>query len=176
MQPFRQILSVCALLLCNGVGAAVAQDLYRTQGRWSDDQAGPFQLESLRGSFTVLTMAYGACRRICSTSVRLMQSVQALADERRLSLNFVVVGLDPDQDKPEDWADFRAGRKLMRSNWNFLSGDAPSTRQLAAMLGVRYWRYGEHTMHDFKVVLLSPEGRLVRSLDAFDQSVLLLLP
>jgi cytochrome oxidase Cu insertion factor (SCO1/SenC/PrrC family) len=106
MQPFRQILSVCALLLCNGVGAAVAQDLYRTQGRWSDDQAGPIQLESLRGSFTVLTMAYGACRRICSTSVRLMQSVQALAD-------------------------FRARRKLMRSNWSFLSGDAASTRQHA---------------------------------------------
>jgi cytochrome oxidase Cu insertion factor (SCO1/SenC/PrrC family) len=123
-----------------------------------------------------MTMAYGACRRVCSTSLRVLQSVQALADERQLSLSFVVVGLDPDQDKPADWAEFRRDRALMRANWRFLSGDEASTRRLAQSLGVRYWRYGEHTMHDFRVVLLSPEGQLVRSMQAFDESPLLLLP
>jgi cytochrome oxidase Cu insertion factor (SCO1/SenC/PrrC family) len=121
-------------------------------------------------------MAYGACRRICSTSLRILQDVQALADERHLSLNFVVIGLDPAQDKPSDWAAFRAERKLGRPNWVFLSGDAASTALMAQRLGVHYWRYGEHTMHDFKIVLLSPQGQVLRSMAAFDESPSLLLP
>jgi cytochrome oxidase Cu insertion factor (SCO1/SenC/PrrC family) len=176
MRIARIASSVCSILLCSALAAAPAQDLYRTDGRWLDDGARPYRLESLHGSYTVLTMAYGACRRVCSTSLRVLQQVQVLADEHHLMLNFVVVGLDPDQDKPADWAELRRDRQLTRTNWRFLSGDEASTGRLAQRLGVHYWRYGEHTMHDFKIVLLSPEGQLVRSIDAFDQSPTLLLP
>jgi cytochrome oxidase Cu insertion factor (SCO1/SenC/PrrC family) len=176
MRLVRLALSVCTVLLLSGFGAAHAQDVYRTEGRWLDDQAHPYQLESLHGGFTVLTMAYGACRRVCSTSLRVMQNVQALADERHVSLNFVVVGLDPTQDKPRDWAALRTDRKLTRPNWRFLSGDEASTSRLARRLGIQYWRYGEHILHDFKIVLLSPEGRIVSSMDAFDRPAQELLP
>lgn len=167
---------VAALALCAGLGSACAQDIYRTDGRWLDDQARSYQLEQLRGTPTVVTMAYGACRRVCSTSLRVLERLQALADERHTRLNVVVIGLDPSQDRPADWADYRAERKLNRSNWQFLSGDEASTRQLASRLGVRYWRYGEHTMHDFRIVLLSAQGLPVRSMDQFDQELALLLP
>ena len=121
-------------------------------------------------------MAYGACRRICSTSLRLLEQLQALADERHAKLNIVVVGLDPSQDRPADWAEYRAERKLSRANWQFLSGDEASTRRLANRLGVHYWRYGEHTMHDFRIVLLSAQDLPVRYMDKFDQDLALLLP
>lgn len=167
---------VAALVLVGGLGSACAQDIYRTEGRWLDDQARSYRLEQLRGTATVVTMAYGACRRVCSTSLRVLERLQALADERQTRLNIVVVGLDPSQDRPADWADYRAERKLNRANWQFLSGDEASTRQLAGRLGVRYWRYGEHTMHDFRIVLLSAQGLTVRSMDKFDQELALLLP
>jgi cytochrome oxidase Cu insertion factor (SCO1/SenC/PrrC family) len=121
-------------------------------------------------------MAYGACRRVCSSSLRVLEKLQALADERQVRLNIVVVGLDPSQDKPIDWAEFRAERKLNRPNWQFLSGDAASVHSLAQLLGVRYWRYGEHTMHDFRIVLLSAQGQPLRSMDHVDEGLATLLP
>ena len=121
-------------------------------------------------------MAYGACRRVCSTSVRVMQQVQALADERHLTVNFVVVGVDPAEDRPADWAQFRASRGLTRPNWQFLTGTDAAIYRLAQRLGVHYWRYGEHTMHDYRIVLLSTEGEVVRAVDDAGQPLDRLLP
>ena len=176
MRPIRLVLAAVAVVLCGGLGSAWAQDLYQTDGRWLDDQSHAYRLELLRGTPTVMTMAYGACRRVCSTSLRVLERLQAMADARHAKLNIVVVGLDPSQDRPADWADYRAERKLNRPNWQFLSGDETSTRRLATRLGVRYWRYGEHTMHDFRIMLLSAQGLEVRSIDKFDQDLALLLP
>lgn len=172
----RFVCLAVAALLCSVVTHAGAYDLYRGQAIWLDEQSRPFMLDSLHGHATALTMAYGACRRVCSTSLRIMENLQALADQRGLALDFVVVGLDPQQDKPDDWADFRAQRKLTRANWHFLSGDEAATRSLADHLGVNYWRYGEHVMHDFRIVLLSPDGQLLRSMDRFDEPLPRLLP
>jgi cytochrome oxidase Cu insertion factor (SCO1/SenC/PrrC family) len=167
---------ITLLLWAAGVPAQDASSVYGASTRWQDDRAQAFEPRSLQGRWTVMTMAYGACRRICSTSLRTLEQVQALADAQQITLNFVVVGLDPSQDKPADWARMRQERRLTRSNWHFLSGDADGTRALAQQLGVRYWRYGEHTMHDFRIVLLNPQGRVQRSLDSFNDPVQRLLP
>lgn len=156
--------------------AANAQEIYAAPGPWLDDRAQPFEWQALRGRVTVLTMAYGACRQVCSTSLRVMQDLQAVADKRGLSLSFVVVGLDSSQDTPLDWAAFRVQRKLTRDNWKFVTGTPAATRQLARWLGLRYWRYGEHTVHDFKIVTLSEQGQLLRSIAKFDDAAATLLP
>ena len=153
-----------------------AQQVYALPGHWVDDRAQAFALASLNGHDTVLTMAYGACRRICSTSLRVMQQAQALADQRHAELNFVVVSLDPKEDRPGDWAAFRAEHGLQRANWTFLTGDDASTRALAARLGVRYWRYDNHTMHDYKIVRLDARGHVTHSLNSFDDDPAGLLP
>lgn len=176
MRSIHLFSAAAAIALTGWLSGACAQNVYQAEGRWLDDRSHPYRLEQLRGTPTVVTMAYGACRRVCSTSLRVLERLQTLADERHTAINIVVVGLDPTQDRPSDWAEYRAERKLNRPNWQFLSGDEASTRRLAARLGVRFWRYGEHTMHDFKIVLLSPEGLTVRSMDKFDQELALLLP
>jgi protein SCO1/2 len=173
----QQIFWLCwAAALASVAGDLRAQEVHRLPARWQDDQGQAYELGALHGRWAVMTMAYGACRRICSTSLRLMENLQVLADERGVALDFVVVGLDPAQDKPADWAALRATRKLMRPNWHFLSGDEATTRALAQRLGVRYWRYGDHTMHDFKIVLVTPEGRVLRSLEHFNGELGTLLP
>jgi protein SCO1/2 len=169
----RMLVAVAAT---SAISATAAQDVFRPAGLWLDDQGRPYRLETLYGTPTVITMAYGACRRVCSTSVRMMEQVQRMADERHVALNFVVIGLDPHADRPEDWAQVRAERHLERSNWHFLSGDEASIRQLARRLGVRYWRYGEHTLHDLRIVLLSAQAQPLKSVDAFDQAAETLLP
>ena len=176
MRCLRTARVLFAAIAVAWIGIASAQDMYVPAGRWLDDQGRPYQLERLHGTPTVITMAYGACRRVCSASLCIMEQLQELSDARRLDVNFVVVGIDPQEDRPRDWADYRAFRKLNRPNWYFLTGDDPSTQQLARRLGVRYWHYGEHTVHDLRVVLLSTESRVLRSIDAFGQNVEALLP
>lgn len=168
MRPNHLVCIAAAALLCGAAPHVDAQDVYRDRTPWLTDRSQPFMLDALSGRATVITMAYGACRRICSTSLRIMESLQALADQRGQDLNFVVIGLDPRDDKPSDWASFRAERKLTRANWQFLSGDEAATRRIAQRLGVHYWRYDEHVMHDFRIVLLSSTGRVMRSMDRFD--------
>ena len=87
---------------------------------------------------------------------------------RHLALNFVVVGLDPAADRLSDWALLRTEEHLTASDFRVLSGTPAAIRRIANWLGVRYWRYGEHTMHDFRIVLVSPTGRIIRSVDDFD--------
>jgi cytochrome oxidase Cu insertion factor (SCO1/SenC/PrrC family) len=156
--------------------ASRAAGVYDEHANWLDDREQPFSLRSLNGTPTVLTMAYGACQRVCAASVRMMQQVQALADQRQLQLTFVVVGIDPAEDRPADWAQYRADRGLTRANWHFLTGADATVHRLARRLGVRYWRYGEHTMHDFRIVLLSADGEVVRAVDDTGQPLERLLP
>ncbi len=85
--------SMAAVAAACAIGGALAQDMFRPAGQWPDDQGQAYRLEALYGAPTVITMAYGACRRVCSTSLRMMKQVQQLADVRHLNLNFVVVGL-----------------------------------------------------------------------------------
>ena len=184
MRQHRHVVRFATALIRVAIGAGLAgacvavraQDIYGGGAIWRDEQSHAFRLDALRGRATVLTMAYGACRRICSTSLRLMENIQTLADARGEALNFVVVGLDPAHDTPADWAAFRDERKLGRATWHFLSGDDAATRALAEQLRIHYWRYDDHVMHDFRIVLLSPEGRVVRSIERFDAPLASLLP
>jgi protein SCO1 len=170
-------LRTCALgLLFAASAAACAQGVFAATGPWLDDRGQAFRIESLQSHRSVVSMAYGACRRICSTSLRLLEQLQARADARGEVLNFVIVGLDPSQDRPADWAAYRAEHKLVRANWHFLSGDAKSVAALAQRLGVNYWHYGEHVLHDFRIVLLSAQGLRTASLDTPDQNLATLLP
>lgn len=156
--------------------AAFAQGIYAVRGPWVDDRGQAFDLASLRDSYTVVTMAYGACRRVCSLSLRVVEQIAAIADRRQLALHVLVVGIDPSQDKPADWAALRAERGAAWRGIEVVSGTPASTRRLAQQLGVHYWRYGEHTMHDFKVVLISPEGRIVGEMTRFGDDLAALLP
>jgi cytochrome oxidase Cu insertion factor (SCO1/SenC/PrrC family) len=153
-----------------------AQGIYSVRGPWVDDQDRVYDLGSLRDSYTVVTMAYGACRRVCSLSLRVVEQIAVIAEQRQLPLHVLVVGLDPTQDKPSDWAAMRAQRGPALRRVEFLSGTAASTRRLAQQLGVRYWRYGEHTMHDFRIVMVAPGGQVVSAMSKYDDDLNLLLP
>ena len=159
-----------------GATRAASMDVYQAPGHWVDDRGQPFRLDSLHGRPGIVTMAYGACRRVCSTSLRVMEHLQALCDAQHLPMNFVVFGLDPMEDTPRDWADFRAFRKLDRANWQFLSADDHAVSEIAQRLGVHYWRYGEHVMHDFRILRMSADGRVLHAMTAFDEDAAAMLP
>jgi protein SCO1/2 len=163
---WRQFIAGASLLLMLAGSNVVKASglLYQLPLHWKTDMAQAVTLAAFSGKPVVLAMAYGACKRICSTTIFRMEQIQTILDQRHVDANFIVVGLDPKSDKPEDWQDFRKMRKLERSNRSFLSGNPADTKSLAANLGINYWIYHDHVIHDFMITLLDKDGNVIRNL------------
>ncbi len=163
----RRSLVTLSCLLCAAAGTlqAAPASIYDLGLSFVDDGGATRALSQWRSRPVVIAMAYGACRSICSGTLRTLEDIQAAADAKGVPLDIVVVGLAPAEDTPKDWADYRRSRHLVRSNWTFLCGSAADTRAVARFLGIRFWSYGEHLMHDFKVVRLDGNGAIAGTID-----------
>ncbi len=150
-------------------GAACAQGrLWQLPGEFVDENGQKLRLQQLAGAHTIVAMEYTACRFVCTINWRKLVEIQAEADKRKLPLKFVVISIDPANDTPELWREYRRARGLLRSNWTFVTGNRAATDAVAAHLGVRWWLYNENIMHDFRIVRLNEQGARVRTMDAFD--------
>ncbi|HMC14026.1 MAG TPA: SCO family protein [Albitalea sp.] len=160
----RRLLIASALA---GLGASVqaATSVYALNLHFTDDHGTPRELAEWQGRAVILTMGYGACRSICSSTLRTLEELQADADRRGVAIDVLVASIDPGEDTPQAWAQYRKARKLARTNWSFLTGSPGDTRRLARFLGLRYWRYDEHLMHDFRIVRLAADGSIAAALD-----------
>ena len=163
-------------LMCAGLGVAAAParaaapGIWQLGGTWRDDQDRRVTMAAWSGRPALLTMAYGSCRRVCSTTLRLLQRAQQAADARGLELEVVVVSLDPAVDTPAAWRQFREERSLQRGNWHFLGGSPALTRRVADFLELRYWVYDDHVLHDFRIAAIDPAGRVAARMDWVDDS------
>ncbi|WMW81753.1 SCO family protein [Undibacterium cyanobacteriorum] len=149
-------------LLPNYANAQPSSLLYQLPYQWLNDNGQATRLDHFKGKPSILVMSYGACKKVCSTSLMRMEQMQTILDQKKVEANFVIVGLDPVNDKPEDWRAYRKLRKLERENWYFLSGNAGDIKSLASQLGINYWVYHDHIMHDFSITLLDREGNTLK--------------
>src|SRR5262244_3005593 len=93
MSPTRRFLRA-ALIGAAFWSASGTAGVLDVGGAWVDDNGKAVSLSGWQGRYTVLTMSTGACRKICTTTLRRMEELQAIADQRHLSLQFLVIGLD----------------------------------------------------------------------------------
>jgi len=176
MSTRRRLLGLCSCLLWSGLAAAQAgqslasgSEFWRLPGNFVDEAGRPRQLSQLAGRPTVVAMEYTACRFVCSVYWRRLVEIQAEADRRGLTLEFLILSLDPTQDSPELWREYRKMRGLNRANWHFLTGDRAATDRVIRWLGVHWWLYEGAIMHDFRVTRLNAQGQRVALMDGFEQ-------
>lgn len=136
--------------------------------QWVEDNGQGARISQWSGGYLVLTMAYPACRRTCSTTTLALKEIQKSFDRSGRQAEFVVISYESDRDTPADWARYRRSRNLTRSNWHFLTGKAEDTRHLARMLDLAFWNYDEHVIHDFRIIVFGPDGRFVREVGWLD--------
>ena len=161
----RRRFVIASALAAVGGSAHAAASAYALNLRFTDDHGAARELAEWQGRAVIITMGYGACRSVCSSTLRTLEELQADADRRGVAIDIVVASIDPGEDTPQAWAQYRKARKLTRANWTFLSGSAGDTRRLARFLGLRFWRYDEHLMHDFRIVRLAADGSIAATLD-----------
>jgi protein SCO1/2 len=96
-------------------------------------------LDAFRGHRVLISMFYGSCPYACPT---LISDVRRL--ERRLSpavradLRVLLVSFDPDRDTPSALLELMKTRDLDRSRWALCTTSDRSTRDLAAVLGIKF--------------------------------------
>ncbi|MBS0447559.1 MAG: SCO family protein [Proteobacteria bacterium] len=165
----RLRIATALLLVLATVGANAAPSLFSIEKPWLDENGRQVTLSQWRGSLTLVAMEYSACRFICSVYWRRLVEIQDAADRAGQKVEFVILSIDPEHDSPALWREYRKARSLTRDNWHFLTGTREMTTRAAALLGEHWWYDEGHLMHDFKVVRLDQQGRVVAAMTTYTQ-------
>jgi len=161
---------LCCLWSPAGAATAVLPSPLRS-ATWIDSDGQTFRMADLGSRWVVMTMAYTACRRTCSTSTLVLQDIERQMNELQQQASFVIVSFDPANDSPSAWQDYRRKRQLMGANWHFLSGSAADTQRLSQLLDLNPWSYHGHIVHDFRILVFDQRWRTAFELnwDQVDQ-------
>lgn len=161
-----------ALLWCFWAGHAVAAPgLWQIQEEFTDEFGKKAPLSHWATAQTVVSMEYSACKFVCSSNWRRLLEIQAQADKQKLPVHFLIISLDPANDNPAAWRDYRKVRGLARSNWTFVTGNRLATDKVVAALGVKWWVFNDSIMHDFRVLRINDAGTKLAVMDNFEQTV-----
>ena len=156
------LLAVAALLPCTA--SCTPFSFYDLPYAFTDDQARTVQLSEWRGKPMILTMEYSNCRFMCTTTFSKLKAIQTAADRQQLQIDFMIVSLDPKNDTPRAWQQYRVSREVDRSNWHLLTGSEATTKKFAAQIGIEYWSMDAHILHDFKIVRLNANGEIEKEI------------
>lgn len=156
------------ILLSPAMSAAGGAGIYDSAAPLVDDRGWNTTLGTWRGRPAIVTMEYANCRFVCSQTLQRLKDIQAAADAAGRRFEFVVVSLDPKNDTPQAWARYRKARGAERGNWTFLTATVDDTPALARLLGIKYWVFDGHIMHDFRVLRVDADGRIVDVMESYD--------
>lgn len=159
----------CTTLLF--VTPAQAANLWQLADEFVDHHGTRIQLRQLAGHMVVVSMEYTECRFVCTTNWRKLTEIQDEADRRKLPVEFVILSLDPSNDTPAAWREYRQARGLKRENWHFVTGNRLATDRVVGTLGVHWWLYDGHIMHDLRILRLDEKGSVRSVIDGYDQPV-----
>ncbi|MCP5151082.1 MAG: SCO family protein [Ectothiorhodospiraceae bacterium] len=131
-----------------------------------DQDGKPFDVERLRGQWTVMFFGYTHCPDVCPTTLSTLAAVHdALAsggDAERLAV--IMVSVDPARDTPE-----RLGQYVRFFGKDFIgvTGPLPDVDVLTRQLGILYVHHqpeasgGYLVDHSAGILLVDPQARLV---------------
>jgi cytochrome oxidase Cu insertion factor (SCO1/SenC/PrrC family) len=165
----RAGLVFASILLCQLPSAA--SSLWQLDDEFVDEFGTRARLSHWAGAQTIVAMEYSACKFVCTVNWRRLQDIQSEADKQKIPLNFLIISIDPKNDSPAAWRDYRKVRDLNRNNWNFVTGNRKATDRVIATLGVKWWLFDDSIMHDFKVLRYDAAGNRLAVMENFDDPV-----
>lgn len=151
---------------------AAESSIYQLTDTWIDDNGKPVLISDWKGKRVVMSMAYSTCRKFCPLTIRQLLAIQKLYDNQKIDAEFIIISYDPTNDTWQSWQEYRKTHNLNRDNWHFLTGSQNSTKMLSQLLGMDYWLYDEHVMHNFKIVRLNEIGEIDKTLNWDSQNEL----
>lgn len=131
----------------------------------TDHQGKPFDQESIKGRWHLLSFGYTHCPDICPTTLALLARVDDRLQQQApgIDIQTIFVSIDPERDSAQVLADY-----VPYFNRDFIgvTGSPEQLQKLTSQLGVLYARVDseESAMgylmdHSASIILFNPEGR-----------------
>lgn len=131
-------------------------------------------LKSLITKPTIISLVYFRCPGICSPLLNGMTKTIDMTDiEPGKDYNIITLSFDQTEgyqmaaEKKENYLD-QLTRKIPGDSWRFLTGDSLNIRRTADALGFKFKREGNDFIHGASIMVVSPEGKIVRYLYGTD--------
>jgi protein SCO1/2 len=147
------------------LGDFIPEGLY-----FQNEKGDTVALTSLIVKPTVLSLVYYGCPGICQALLSGVAEVLDLVDaEPGEEYNVITVSFDP-KDTPEASVQTKKNylhammNKFPEESWTFLTGDEETIRKLTNAVGFYYKKDEEDFIHATALIVLSPEGKIVRYL------------
>lgn len=148
------------------LGAAVPGTL-----TFRDESGQPVTLQSLYGKTTILTLVYYSCPGICTP---LLNGLQDTLDRVDLApgkdYQVVTISFDVNDTpalatkKRQTYLDLFS-KPYPPSAWRFLTGDQAAIAAVTDAVGFRYKKEGKDFNHPGVLIVLSPDGKVMRYLE-----------
>jgi len=138
--------------------------VYDLGSSWENQHGGAQGLASLAGRPVVIAMVYTHCGTTCPLIIETMKRLEAKSH----NVSLVLLSLDPDVDDARALARY-AREKALSGRWTLLRGSEGATRELAAVLDVRYRRASAAELdHSNTITILDSAGRIVSQQPSWD--------
>jgi protein SCO1 len=136
--------------------------------RFVGESGEPLSLRQLVTAPTILALVYYNCPNVCDFLLTGLAGVLGpLPAEPGVDYNVVTISIDPDETPKEARKAKRIGLETIQKPfppgaWRFLTGDEQSIHAVAESIGFHYKRNGDGFDHPVAIVILSPNGKIVR--------------
>jgi protein SCO1/2 len=153
------------LLLLTGSASAdlPSGSVYRLSLKFTDQKGDAVAWHRLQGKPRVVAMIYTQCKFVCPMTVADLKRMESSIPTAALSrVGFVLVSIDSKRDESGALRAYARAKRLDPERWTLLTGDADTTRQLAAVLGVRYspTAAGDFA-HTALITILDADGKIL---------------
>ncbi|MCB0725831.1 MAG: SCO family protein [Ignavibacteriae bacterium] len=135
-----------------------------------DENGNDVDVKSLINKPTIFSLVYFRCPGICSPLLNGLSSAVDKTDlEPGKDYDLITIGFDHTEDhvmasgKKESYLE-NLDRKIPADSWRFLTGDSANIKKIADALGFGFQRQGNDFMHGAGIMVVSPDGKIVRYL------------
>ncbi len=139
-----------------------------------DEAGAPISLRQLVHSPTILALVYYRCPNYCDyLLLGVAGSLRSLPSTPGTDFSVITLSID----EAETPVDARKAKRIALeaiekpfppSAWRFLTGDAAAIHRVAQAVGYHFVRRGTEFDHPVGIVVLSPQGRIVRYMNGSD--------
>lgn len=118
---------------------ASGPSLYELDLQLVDQDGQATTLDAFAGRPVIVTMFYASCPVACPMLISdIKVAVKRASKATQSELGVILVSLDPERDTPEKLKQLAERHSLDTPAWRFTRTSEGSTRELAAVLGVKY--------------------------------------
>jgi len=150
------------------------KSLYQVQSKWTTQSGNTIELGSFAGRVVVSTMIFTNCTYACPQIIADVKKIANTLPANLVSnIRFVFISMDVKRDTPKALRAFAEKMNIKDSNWIFLHGKNDDTREIAALLGIKFKKMpsGDFS-HSNIISVLNKQGEIVHQQNGLNAEAL----